>query len=65
MLDFGIRERNFDFITRDEARREEESRVGLVAFREEVPVFGGAGLVFDEFREKRGNLVRGQGCLGW
>ena len=52
-----------DFITRDKARREEESGVGLVAFREKVTVSGGGGLVFDEFREKGGNLVRGQGCL--
>jgi hypothetical protein len=26
-------------------------------------VFGGAGLIFDEFREKCGDLVRGQRCL--
>ena len=37
--------------------------MGLVAFREEVTVFDWAGLVFDEFREKGGNLVRDQGYL--
>jgi len=29
----------------------------VVGFWEEVTVFGGAGFIFDEFREKSGNLV--------
>jgi hypothetical protein len=32
----------------------------VVAFGKEVPVFGRAGVEFDEFREESRDLVRGQ-----
>ena len=47
--DLGIRERHLGFLSWDEAQREVESRVGVVAFGKEVPVFGGVGIEFDEF----------------
>jgi len=52
-------ERNLSFLAWDEARREEESGMGVVALRKEVPVFGGPGIEVDEFREKGGDVVRG------
>jgi hypothetical protein len=51
--------RHLGFLAWDEARREEGSGVGAVAFRKEVPVFGGAGIEIDEFREKGGDVVGG------
>jgi hypothetical protein len=33
---------------------------GVVGFGKEVPIFGGAGIEVDEFREKGGGVVRGQ-----
>ena len=59
----GIRERDLGFFSWDKAWREVESGVGVVAFGEEVLIFGGAGIEVDEFREKGGDVVRGQGCL--
>jgi len=57
--DLGIMEWNVSF-SWDEARREVKSGVGVVAFGKEVPVFGRAGVEFDEFREESRDLVRGQ-----
>ena len=50
--DVGIRERHLGFFSWDEARREVESGVGVIAFGKEVLIFGGAGIEFDEFREE-------------
>jgi len=59
LSDLGIRERHPGFFSWDEARR---VGVGVVAFGWE-PVFGGAGIEFDEFREENRDLVRVQRCL--
>jgi len=58
-----IREGDLGFLSWDKAWREVESGMRVVAFGEEVLIFGGAGIEVDEFREKGGNVVRGQRCL--
>jgi len=45
------------------AARDRVGGGGGVAFGKEIPVFGGAGIKVDKFREKGGDVVRGQRCL--